>query len=367
MPAAKPVDALLDGLRTSLRAHAPACSAAEFVPLGDTGLAHWHVRLVGTGLLARIPKQSQMQLAAADNLAYQRACFERAAASGHTPRLHHVLPPGDALPRGALIVQEIIGRPARLPADLAAIMRALAGIHRCALPAAAARAPLRDAADPLADLMAEIRDQGRHLEGAGLDQSVRSSIDREVDAFAALVATAARPPKALISFDAHPGNFLVTSDGRAVLVDLEKARYAYPPLDLAHATLYTSTTWDVASSAELSVGETARAYGDWSAAIGAPAAASAAWHVPLRRAMWLWSVTWCAKWRALSRQSAPAQADGEDWSSGKSDAALITHVRGRVDCYLSRPIVDRIRGEFAALDLMLAQALPIAIRDGGSA
>ena len=38
-----------------------------------------------------------------------------------------------------------------------------------------------------------------------------------------------------------------------MLVDIEKARYSHPPLDLAHATLYTSTTWDVDSRAELTL------------------------------------------------------------------------------------------------------------------
>ena len=38
-------------------------------------------------------------------------------------------------------------------------------------------------------------------------------------------------------------------DGCAVLVDLEKCRYSYAQPDLAHATRYTSTTWDAASSA----------------------------------------------------------------------------------------------------------------------
>ena len=68
-------------------------------PLADAGLAHAHLRLVGTGVLARVPKQSQLDLPAAANLAYQAACFERAAPSGHVPRLHGVLAPG--APAGA--------------------------------------------------------------------------------------------------------------------------------------------------------------------------------------------------------------------------------------------------------------------------
>ena len=98
-------------------------------PMPDKGLAHWHFRLPGTGWLARVPKQSQMDLPAEANLAYQSACFVRAAPSGHTPKLLGVLSPSAHLPRGALLVEEIVGRPARLPADLPAIMEALAAIH----------------------------------------------------------------------------------------------------------------------------------------------------------------------------------------------------------------------------------------------
>ena len=84
--------------------------------MADKGLAHWHFRLPGTGWIARVPKQSQMNLPAEANLAYQSACFVRAAPSGHTPKLLGVLSPSEHLPRGALLVEEIVGRPARLPA-----------------------------------------------------------------------------------------------------------------------------------------------------------------------------------------------------------------------------------------------------------
>jgi hypothetical protein len=71
--------------------------------------------------------------------------------------------------------------------------------------------------------------------------------------------------------------------------------------------------------------------------------------VPLRAAMWLWSVTWCAKWRVLSPREASTSADGEDWSHDRSSDALITHVRERVDCYLSLPAIQRVVGELDEL------------------
>jgi thiamine kinase-like enzyme len=312
----------------------------------DTGLAHDHIRLAGTGRIARLPKQSQMQLGAAENLAYQAACFTRASVSGHAPQLHAVLPPSDALPRGGLIVQEIEGRAARLPEDLPAIMEALAAIH--GLPVPEGRAPLLDPADPLADLLAEIEAQAAYLHAAHPDTC--AIIETNMAGLRDLAASAARPPKRLISFDAHPGNFLITPEGRAVLVDLEKARYSAPPLDLAHATLYTSTTWDVTTYAVLEPDHIARACHLWLEGLPEDLRGTVApWILPMRRAMWLWSMTWCAKWRTLSAQEARAGGDGEDWAVQKSETALIDHVRGRVDHYLDPETAERLDSEFALL------------------
>jgi len=337
---------LIQRLRSALRAAGHPAADQPLAPLPDKGLAHDHVRLQGTGWLARIPKQSQLGLAALDNLHYQRACFERAAASGHTPALHGVLPPSDHLPRGALLVQAIEGRPAHLPHDLPALGAALAAIHALPLPEAAARAPLLNAADPLQALVHEIGAQAAHLGAAGLPAPVLTAIEGERLRLQSSLESHNRPARCLIAFDAHPGNFIVQPDRRAVLVDLEKCRYAPAGLDLAHATLYTSTTWDLDTQAVLSVDEVLGFYAAWAQSVGPTAAAAQAWHGPLRRAMWLWSITWCAKWRALSSASAQAGADGEDWSSERSEAALVAHVRNRVDHYLSPAVVGEVLDGF---------------------
>jgi hypothetical protein len=348
--AAPRLRATLSGLRIALRG--TGLDDAVLEPMRDKGLAHDHIRLVGTGWLARVPKQSQMDLPAAENLAYQAACFRRAGGhvgghwGGHVPRLRGVLAPGAALPHGALIVEEIVGRPARLPADLPAVARALASLH--ALPPPATTAPLLAPADPLAALRDEVTGQGAYLAEARLDPATRARIEDAMAALRALCATPARPAACLISFDAHPGNFLIRADGSAVLVDLEKGRYGAASLDLAHATNYTSTTWDLDSHAVLSVEEIAGFYDAWAAVPGVPA--DAAWHGPLRRAMWLWGVTWCAKWRVLSAAPKREAAEGEDWSAEASDDALIAHVRERVDHYLSPAIVARCLDEFASLE-----------------
>lgn len=339
----------MQALRSALRAaHSPYAGAA-FEAMPDKGLAHLHLRLRdenGTAVIARIPKQSQVGLPPREHLAYEAACFERAAAGGHAPRLLAALAPSEELPHGALIVEAVHGRTAQLPADLGAIVRSMAALHALPLPAPAARPPLFDPADPLALLLREIDDQARHLDAARLAGAARERIEDERGRFRRLVQRRARPARRLIAFDAHPGNFLVTDDGKAMLVDLEKARYSHGALDLAHATLYTSTTWDLQSRAELGLDDVARASEDWMAALP-DGEAERPWIVPLRRAMWLWSVSWCAKWRVLSAQA--ARGAGEDWSADLSDAALVRHVRDRVDCYLSPAIVHAVCDQADAL------------------
>ena len=369
-------DTLLTSLHAALTAQGSPWASAPLERLKDKGLAHDHVRLCGTGVLARIPKQSQLQLSAQDNLAYQRACFERASAAGHAPHLHGVLPPSTQLPRGALLVEEIVGRNAALPGDLGLIVQALASIHALPMPGVAERHPLINAPDPLQAMLDEVSEQARHVSAAAVGSDVESVIQAEFARLRNACAQRERPPRHLIAFDGHPGNFIirpkaegqashqgdsplgspVESQDQAVLVDLEKCRYSYPGLDLAHATLYTSTTWDLDSYAVLQVADVVVAYNIWATAVGALAAhAAQAWHVPLRRAMWLWSITWCAKWRALSGHAAHLSTDGEDWSTEHSDSALVAHVRGRVDHYLSPAVVAQVLAEFDALDQALGE------------
>jgi aminoglycoside phosphotransferase (APT) family kinase protein len=350
--AATPTE-LTDALTRALRAHAPAWASGACEILPDKGLAHLHIRLTGHGLLARVPKQSQLGLAAEAHLAYEAACFERAAASAHTPRLHAVLAPQPGLPRGALVVDEIVGHPAQLPSDLPAIIDALASIHALPLPVRERRAPLIDPADTLAALSNEIGRQAAHLDRASIAEAARSRIDATLAAWSRHREAPQRPRCTLIAFDGHPGNFIVDAHGRAWLVDLEKARYSHPALDLAHATLYTSTTWDRDSHAVLSFDALRSACLHWCEQVGADTV-ERRWIAPLRRAMWLWSVTWCAKWRALSSRPPHDAGAGEDWSSALSDDALVAHVRDRVDHYLSPEIVGAVCDETDALERALA-------------
>jgi hypothetical protein len=337
----------LEGLAAALANEQPALAAAPLSPLPDTGLAHWHVRLGHSGWLARIPKQSQMGWPAARNLAYQSTCFRRAQDSGHTPAWHATLAPRAGLPRGALIVEAVDGRPARLPEDLPAIVDALAALQ--ALPLPAVRDPLLAPPDPVQALVDEVLAQSVHRHEAALDGFVLANLEARLNRLAGLARAVPVPcPVRLIAFDAHPGNFIVRADGRAILVDLEKARYGAAPLDLAHATLYTSTTWDVSSQAVLDPDQVAAACRRWLARVGPESEGIRPWVVPLREAMWIWSLTWCALWRVRST-APPDPGANADWSAAHSDPALIDHVRERVDHYLAPETVRRVGREIEAL------------------
>lgn len=322
--------------------------------MNDTGLAHLHMRLSGTGVLARVPKQSQMQLPAHENLAYQAACFERMSVSAHTPRLFGVLAPSVDLPRGALLVEEIVGRPACLPNDLPAIASALAAIHGIAVPGPADRSPLLDEPDALAALLRDIDDQAVYLANAQLDPHSRSRITATLEEVRARGSDWRTPPRRLIAFDAHPGNFVVRADGSAVLVDLEKSRYALPALDVAHATLYTSTTWDVRHRVALDAATIALTYRQWQACLGHDAAGHPDSWLLLRRAMWLWSVTWCAKWQATAGRAPDVDTKGEDWSTALSTDTLVDHVRERVGHYHAPATIELVMSGFDALAVELA-------------
>lgn len=318
------------------------CNAAPYL-LTDKGLAHDHVAMPGTGLLFRVPKQSQMELAPADNLAFQAECFRRAAASGAAPAIHGIVEPDAALPFGALVVEHVEGRPARLPGDLPAIARCLAAIH--ALPLPGECAPLGIFRNPLAGMLEEVERQAEHLDHPGISVSTRRRIRHEI-ALLRRDAVAGTAAPCLITFDAHPGNYIIRPDGSAVIVDLEKMRYSAPGFDLAHASLYTSTTWDIETRAELTPPEAAGFYRNWLEAMP-PGLRDAARPglVAERRGMWLWSVTWCARWLAESAGGA-GHGSTRDWSKHLSDDRLTRHVADRVSDYLSPNSVERVREDW---------------------
>lgn len=316
-------------------------AAADLVPLPVKGVSHDHWRVAGRGAVLRVPRLSQLGLAPAANLAYQRACFERAAASGVTPRLLAVLEPDADLPFGALVVEEIVGRPPTLPIDMQRLAVTLARVHALPLPSRPDRPPLQDHADPLAGTLDVVRTNLAYAERAGVGQAAMAEIADEQAALEALVAGERPPhPQALVVTDTHPGNFLIESGGRAIAVDLEKMLYGSAAIDLAHASLYTSTRWDPDVAAVLSPADVAAFHAAWRAA--APAGLVAAldwWLLPMRRLTWLRTTAFFMKWLVES-------AGRGDWSAGRLGADAARHFQAHVRDCLDPATIRRIRAEW---------------------
>ncbi len=320
------------------------------------GLVHEHVRIKGRGLVLRVPRLSQFGLEPEVNLAYQIACFERAQPSGATPAIHGFLAVEDRIPYGALVVEEIVGRAPRLPDDLARLADSLADIHMVPVPSGDARAPLSVHADAVSGTLGFIETQAAYLPDAGLTPEAARQIADEL-AWAREFAAASSgtdQPITLVGTDTHPGNFLVEASGRAVFVDLEKALYGSPAVDLAHASVYTSTMWDPEIASVLDRAAVEAFYDRYLARVPAALAHSLRpWLAPLRRLTWLRTTTWCAKWRVEAAKAPAATGSTRErsaWSAERHDAALIAGVRARIDDYFDPDTVARIRAEWTGPD-----------------
>jgi aminoglycoside phosphotransferase (APT) family kinase protein len=322
----------------------PGLRDGELVPMREKGVAHAHFSLKRHGLVLRVPRLSQWALPPAENLAYQAACFRRAEPSGATPRLRAVLPVSADLPRGALLAEAIVGRPPRLPAEMGNLAAALARLHALPLPVPADRPPLADHSrlGPIAGTLAVIERQVPALDEAGLPAATRDALLAEL-AWARRLASDAEgadQPIALVGTDTHPGNFILRESGEAVLVDLEKALYGSPAIDLAHCSLATSTTWDLDVQTVLSRDEIAAFYASYLDLVGAQAAARLRpWLAPCRRLTWLRTMMWCAGWRVAAARSA-------EWSGSLVDAVLLAHIRARVNHFFEPETVAAMRAEW---------------------
>lgn len=161
-------------------------------------------------------------------------------------------------------MEYIAGRPLRMPDELRLLATVLAAVHSLPLPLLDRQSPLRDGADAVAAELQVIHAQAAFLPDAKLHPASQAQFADELswtERFAAHVTGQAQPCR-LIATDAHPGNWLVR-EGKAVLVDWEKGQYSSPAVDLAHASLYTSTTWDVVAAGAPSLATIVGFYQDW--------------------------------------------------------------------------------------------------------
>ena len=337
-------DVLLAALKDRPRfAH---LTSQDLEALPATGTAHGHVRLPD-GLIARVAYAYEGDGGAAARLETQAAAFRLLATSKCTPLLHDVLPPRTGLPGGALIVDRIVGHAPLLPRDLGAIVTSLAAIHALKTPPASSPIPRQE--NPFLETLEVVEQNAmRFLDKAVPDSGARAEIAEELRLMRGIaLAFAKRPqPLTIALADTHPGNFIVDANGIAWFVDLEKVHIGSPAIDLAHATLPTSTLWHPAVGQILSQGQVAGFYAHYLARIGkARAAELEPWLMPMRRLTWLRTTMFMARWRVQTRQPRDPNDPGQ-WSDAGLEPAMKVHLQARIDQCFDRDAICAIRAEW---------------------
>jgi hypothetical protein len=340
------IETLLSALRE--RPAFSALSAADLKPLPATGTAHGHVRLPN-GLLARVAYAHEGDTDAAARLATQAEAFRHLAPSGRTPRLHDVIEPRRGLPGGALIVGFIDGHVPRLPDELALMAETLARVHALPLPPASSAIPRQQ--NPFLETLAAIEhNAARFLDKAVPDPEARAEIAEELRRMRVLAPTFAQraQPLTVALADTHPGNFIVDRDGIAWFVDLEKVHVGSPAIDLAHATLATSTLWHPDVGKVLSRDAVQTFYTRYLEKVGRRQAANLGpWLLPMRRLTWLRTTFFMARWRVQTRE-ARDPSDPTQWSDAGLEPAMKAHIDARIDQCFRHDTIQSIRAEWMA-------------------
>ncbi len=315
-------------------------------PLPATGTAHGHVRLAD-GRLARVAYAYDDDPTAAARLHLQAEAFRLLQPAGRTPRLHEVIEPQPGLPGGALIVDFIAGSAPRLPDELDAIAETLSKIHGLPLPPATSPIPCQK--NPFLETLDGIELSAmRFLDKAVPDRGSRAEIAEELRLMRGMALAFARgaQPLTVALADTHPGNFVVDQARIAWFVDLEKVHVGSPAIDLAHATLPTSTLWHSADARSLSREEVQGFYAAYLGRVGKKAARMLEpWLVPMRRLTWLRTTLFMARWRVQTR-SPRDPADSSQWSDAGLAPAMKALYDARIDQCFERDTIRAIRAEW---------------------
>jgi aminoglycoside phosphotransferase (APT) family kinase protein len=339
-------DALLAALRE--RPAFSALTLADLKPLPATGTAHGHVRLPN-GLLARVAYAHDGDRTAAARLATQAEAFRHLAPAGRTPRLHDVIEPRPGLPGGALVVDCIEGRAPLLPDDLGAMADTLVRLHGLPLPPVGSSLPRQE--NPFLETLAAIEHNAmRFLDKAVPDSGARAEIAEELQLMRGMALAFGKraQPLTIALADTHPGNFIIDRHGIAWFVDLEKVHVGSPAIDLAHATLASSTLWDPAVGKVLSPSEVQAFYTLYLDKVRRrQAVALEPWLMPMRRLTWLRTTLFMARWR-VQTQSARDPADPTQWSDAGLAPAMKAHIDARIDQCFRRDTIQSIRAEWMA-------------------
>jgi thiamine kinase-like enzyme len=324
----------------------------DLASLSSKGTAHGHVAILppvdGRNLVVRIAYAFPNDPTAAQRLIVQAEAFRRCAPSNATPRLFATVPPSAATPGGLLIVDRIDGRPPQLPQELALMARSLAAIHALPVPPQQQAAPIPFPADAVTALLQTVETNAVFFDRMQMDDASRRALREELEFAHAYANSKSRgtPEPVLALADTHPGNFLVDAEGKAWFVDLEKVHYGAAAIDLAHATLYTSTRWDRDVDIALSRNAIAQFYRTYLARIGeARAQRLRPFLLPLRRMTWLRTMAFTARW---SVQTDPTYSGTEPdrWSDTGLSSEMKVHTQATIADFYRPQTIERIRSEW---------------------
>jgi hypothetical protein len=330
-------------------------SPGELAPLPAKGTAHGHVRVLrrldGRWPLARICYAHPGDNGAAARLATQATAFERAAPAAATPHLLAVVPPNGGIPGGILLVEYINGTGRSLPTDLPSIAAALSRLHDLPVPAPERIAPMVRIERPVSGLLAAIEANAPFFERLSLTSQSRAMLAEELAYARAFTAQHDDDPP-VVTFalsDTHPGNFLMDRGGKIWFVDLEKAHYGSPAIDLAHATLPTSTLWDPGQGVVLTRAQMISFYRSYGAM--APERMNRLKPVltPLRRMTWLRTMTFKARWKVQTA----LPYDGRDptqWSDSGLMPEMRQHIANVIEQAFLPAVIAQTRHEWAGPD-----------------
>lgn len=302
---------------------------------------------LANGSLARIAYTHDGDPAAATRLATQAEAFRHLAPAGRTPKLHDIVEPQPGLPGGALIVDFVEGRAPRLPDELPVLADTLARLHSLPLPAANSLIPRQK--NPFLETLEAVElNAMRYLDKAVPDSGARAEIAEELRLMRgmALAFAQRKQPLSIALADTHPGNFIVDAAGLAWFVDLEKVHVGSPAIDLAHATLATSTLWHPDIDRLLSRDEMQRFYDLYLGKVGKKRAAELQpWLLPMRRLTWLRTTLFMARWRVQTR-SPRDPSDPAQWSDAGLEPHMKAHIDAAIERCFCRDFVRQVRAEW---------------------
>jgi len=330
-------------------------SSGELLALPATGTAHGHVRVLrrmdGRWPLARICYAHPGDPAAAQRLAAQAAAFERAAPAAATPHLLATVPPTGGVPGGILLVEYVNGQPPSLPDDLPSIAAALARLHDLPVPAPERIAPMVRHEQPVLALLAAIEANAGFFDKLTISAQSRAMLADELNFARNFAAHHAHDP-AVITFalsDTHPGNFLRDRSGKIWFVDLEKAHYGSPAIDLAHSTLPTSTLWDPSQSTILTRAQTIAFYRAYGALAPERMTRLRPVLTPYRRMTWLRTMAFKARWKIQTSTPYDGSDPGQ-WSDAGLMPKMREHLAGVIDRAFQPAAIAQTRHEWLGPD-----------------